>query len=202
MAEPTRPLPANWFAGLCLLLFVVAMALYPGSTPFDTTTTHYSLSLNTLSDLGMFYSYRNEALGTTALLFGGALFSAAVATVMFIWNTTKQKIARRYGLAAATCFVCLPFVPSDSILSIHNSLFFGSVIFAAVGLWLAYTKEHRIILAVMALVLILYIGMILILPAAATSPDIRVIHALTQKAVVFFVFGCIIFIPPVQRKHR
>lgn len=201
MRATPKALPAKAFALFTLLFLAIGMVSYPGGTPFDATTRSYSLTQNTLSDLGMLERYGGGVLVISHLWFGFAMLAAAAATVMFLHNVTKSKAARQCGIAAAVCFAFIPFIPSDTILWMHNIFFFGCVILSSVGLWFAYAKEKQRALLLLALILSAYTALILYLPAAATNPHIRTIHSLAQKLVVFTIFGIIAALPATFKKR-
>src|SRR5262249_2100887 len=80
---------AGWLQ-IAAIQFVVltgcAMVAYAGGTWSDPTTTHYELTRNFLSDLGMTHSFAGHANYLASVLFALALASLGAALIAFAWT--------------------------------------------------------------------------------------------------------------------
>ena len=133
------------FAALQFVVLVgAAMAVYPGGTWWDPTTTHYQLAHNFLSDLGATHAFSGRANTASMLLFAIALVTIGGALVAFAWSwrsfafgLARARWAGRaselLGTASGLAFVGIALAPVDRALDVHNVL-----VASAFGLLLAY----------------------------------------------------------------
>jgi hypothetical membrane protein len=145
----SMPRLALW---LFILLNIIAMLFYPGSTYLNHLTTEYSFTQNFLSDLGRTLTFSKNVnflssqLFNTSLIVAGVIFSLFYLNVHKVFNSDKGKtlalIGSIFGFFGGISLAGVGLTPSDLYLNIHilcanwlfrfmfmASLFYTAVIF-------------------------------------------------------------------------
>jgi hypothetical protein len=186
-----------------LVLVGVAMALYPGGTPFDPAATRYQLAGNFLSDLGATRAWSGEPNRVSSVLFSLALASLGAALIAFAWSWRRFACARSraagaghasavLGTLSGLAFVGVAVTPFDVALMLHNTF-----VIAAFALLLGYVASLMVVMArngatraqnganAAYLVLVLgYVALVLFGPRLGSAHG-HLVQVVGQKVIAF-----------------
>ena len=153
----TMPRAALW---LFILLNIIAILFYPGSTYLDHLTTRYSFTQNFLSDLGRTMTFSkninfiSSQLFNTSLIVAGIIFSLFYLNVHKLFNSEKRRalalFGSFFGVLGGVSLAGVGLTPSDLYLNLHilfaNWLFrlmFASSLFYTVIIFLHPIFEDK-----------------------------------------------------------
>lgn len=213
-------------AATCVLFVVLttlAMLMYPGGTFPDAGTHGYQFFLNYFSDLGQTRTQSGASNLPSMLLFtssvvmvGGALgafflaFSAffktkATASVSLRLN----RIATKFGIASASCFVGLAVVP-ENVFAAGHFLFvqgaFDSLLIAIILQIAALRRTSGVsswLLVVNSTFVVVLFGYVLLLLFGPSSRTLLgdEINAVGQKIIVYVALATIFVQALIVRAH-
>lgn len=209
---PTVFVRARWSVLAAGVLGVGSILQFPGGTPFQPTRSHFSLTMNFLSDLGMTNVYgRPNTLG--ALLFGFSLLlllSGLTGVVVgFARLVSSVPGSRRYArTAGAMCAVsCAAFTgvavtPENRVMELHVGFtLFAFRVLPLASLLLALASACaakvpvRVTIAWAGLTgaLGLYAGFLSWGPSTTTVHG-RTVDVIAQKVITTIVVGTLLYI--------
>ena len=204
---------ARWGVVLSVVLGLGAMVRYPGGTPLDPATAHYSLNRNFLSDLGMTIAYDGQSNRIGAALFVTSLL-LLVASILIILaglvsrftSTAAARMCARaaglVGLMTAAAFVAVAFTPENRLMALHvraTLLAFRLVPVAAALLaaaaWYDGGRQRRIavMLTLLSAVLALYAAFLAGGPSVASPSGLQA-NVIAQKVVTVVTVGVFLFL--------
>lgn len=184
---------------LTTALLTLAFLTYPGSTYYDLHTIHYRFFENTISETGATINYRREALVWSRIFFSAALAVGGITIGLFITQMVKPLLGTLLATVTATCFMLIPFFPSDRFSSIHNYVFFAAVAFTTLSFGIVGISTHSRLTLLSTFLLTGYVIFLVLHPHTTTSPAIHSIHVVFQKLAVLVILLTIAvgeYLPP------
>lgn len=209
--------------GLFVMLTTAAMLVYPGGT-FPLAGTHgYMFFINYFSDLGQTRTqsgadnYPSMLLFTTAVVIVGialAAFFRAFSTFFKSKATSPRalklnRIATRFGVASAICFIGLAAIPENLFAAGHFLCVQGAFNFLLVAVILEIAALRRtpgisswLLTVNVAFVVILFSYVLLLLfgPSSKTLLGDQ-INAVGQKVIVYVAVATIFVQALLVRAH-
>ncbi len=155
------------------MLFLLAFTLYPGSTPYDSTATHYRLWENTISDAGMTRDYNGDSNIGGAVVLASAIVGAALALGGYLYRSATSRLTRGFAVLTAVAFLGVSVFPSNIANPPHNQLFFAGVVALWLSCLLLWREGNRRIFGALGAVLTLYVSFLLVEPHPARTQEIR-----------------------------
>jgi hypothetical protein len=127
----------RWAAAVAVLLTVAAMVCYPGGTWRDRSGSGYSMTENSLSDLGARFAWNGRVNSTSAVLFGtGLCLAAAGGVACFValiplYSSSRatrwlSRLAGASGAVACLGLCAAALVAEDRNPALHGLLSFGT----------------------------------------------------------------------------
>ncbi len=189
---------------LFVVLTVVAMLFYPGSTVTDHTTVGYSFSTNYFSDLGLTRTYAEQPNTLSAILFITALALGGAGIALFFLAFRQffdgsrpgklvSGIGSFFGAISGICFMGVAFTPANLYLIAHLIFVlcaFGTFAIAVICYTVAifcepnYPNRFGFVFVAFAVLLVIYIFLLIIGPPY-DSPEGNMIQAIGQKIIVY-----------------
>ncbi len=188
-----------------VVLTIVAMYLYPGSTYHDYTTTHYFFSENFLSDLGRTQTFNGAPNPYSSWIYLFTLsFVGMTTAILFLIlpkvlakDTLTRFIAYLMvgvGIISGFGFIGIALAPSDTQHTVHMlcvNIGFKGLLFALFLLMIAiyrskhYSRFYGHVLLGIILLLGFYVLLITIGPNPSDSKNGLIIQVVGQKIIVY-----------------
>lgn len=206
----------------CAFVFLTmgAMALYPGGTAVNSSTSGYHFFENFFSDLGRTVARDNEPNPLGSSLFFVALSSAGVALALFFvafarffWGELPQRVATTagvlFGLLSALNFLGIAFYRANIHPRQHVHYVYGAfkcfplaVLCFAIAMLLgrSYPKRDAWIFVVFFAILLAYLILIIKGPSPESNQGLM-IQAIGQKIVVYSSLLCVSAQSLLARRH-
>jgi len=205
----TFPRQVLW---LFILLNIIAMLLYPGSTYRDNLTSGYSFTENFLSDLGRTLTFSGEINFISAQLFNMSLILAGTVFTLFYLHVRKvfnkknlrtlAFIGSFFGILGGLSLAGVGLTPADLYLDLHiicanwlfrfmciASLFYTIVIFRHSVLKNKYAGGYMVFtISILLYILISELG-----PDPKISHFALVLQVVSQK-IILLIFMVAIYI--------
>ena len=203
---PSQPIFSLVMVGcvLFVVLTLVAMLFYQGSTVNDPTTRGYVFTENFFSDLGRTQTRLGVPNTVSAALFFIALAAAGSGLVLFFlafpqffWQNPTGRLlsllGSALGIGAGICFVGVAFTPANLLLKPHGQfvLWAFRLFPLAVACYIpalfsqrTYPRRYAWALTAFCAVLVGYYLLMTTGPAFGT-PQGNIIQAVGQKVVVY-----------------
>ena len=205
----TFPRQVLW---LFILLNIIAMLLYPGSTYRDNLTSGYSFTENFLSDLGRTLTFSGEINFISAQLFNMSLILAGTVFTLFYLHVRKvfnkknlrtlAFIGSFFGILGGLSLAGVGLTPADLYLDLHiicanwlfrfmciASLFYTIVIFRHSVLKNKYAGGYMVFtISILLYILISELG-----PDPKISHFALVLQVVSQK-IILLIFMAAIYI--------
>ena len=121
-----------------IIMQVLAMTLYPGSTYLNNSAEHYIFTQNFLSDLGRYYTFKGELNIFSFILFNCSLIIVGITFIIFFIKIQKlfindqinirlSKAGTLFAILGSLCMIGVACTPSDLLHKEH--VFFADYIF-------------------------------------------------------------------------
>ena len=213
-------------AAICALFVVLtttAMLVYPGGT-FPNPATHgYQFFINYFSDLGQTRTQSQASNYPSMFLFASAVVLVAGALVTFFRTFSAflkpkatapsslrlNRIATRFGVASAVCFVGLALVPENIFAAGHFLFVQGAFNFLLVAIVLQILVIRKtpgispwliVVNATFVTVLFGYVLLMIFGPSSKTLIGDE-INAVGQKIIVYLAIATIFAEALIVRAH-
>ena len=192
-----------------ILLNIIAIIAYPGSTYMDNLITHYSFTRNFLSDLGRTMSFAGEINFFSAQLFNMSLILSGIIFTFFFFHVQKVFTAHNlrwvaiigsiFGIFGGLFLIGVGMTPADLYLPFHiicatwlfrclfvASFFYSIAIFRHVEINNKFAAGY----VVFAFSILLYIIISELGPSPKTNPFSLTLQVVSQKIILLiFMFS-------------
>tara|TARA_B100000315_G_scaffold260903_1_gene327098 strand:+ start:9479 stop:10177 length:699 start_codon:yes stop_codon:yes gene_type:complete len=195
-----------------LLLNIIAMLMYPGTTYHDHAVQGYSFGLNFFSDLGRTVTYSGESNYISSFIFNmslviiglGLLSFCMVSSIIFNANKVSDisaKLASLCGVISGIALAGVGFTPDNLYHSSHMffvntgfRMFLVTIIFLTVAIWTnkdGIPKKLAFANIGFGVLLAIYIGIMEWGPSIETS-DGLIFQVVAQKIIVYALVVCVL----------
>ncbi len=209
---------------LFVVLTTLAMLVYPGGT-FPVAQTHgYQFFVNYFSDLGQtrtqsgVSNYPSMMLFTSAVMIVGLALAAFFVAFSTVFRTKASapaalrlnRVATRFGLASAACFIGLAAIPENLFAAGHFLCVQGAFNFLLVAIVLEIVALRGAsgvfsswLLVVYATFVVVLFGYVLLLLFGPSSKSLigDEINAVGQKIIVYVAVATIFAQALIVRAH-
>ncbi len=190
-------------------LTIIAMAVFPGGTIFNSELKTYSFLNNFFSDMGRSVDFRGESnpsrwvfsLTLTLVAVGMACFFLAIPKIFKDQFKVAKKAVLLFGLITAICYVGIGFTPWDIVLKLHESFvkigFTAFLIMSLFMTFMIYKKEvypnfYGHIYMLFNILLLSYILLIFFGPDPRADIRSLTIQVIGQKIIVYSEIICML----------
>jgi hypothetical membrane protein len=196
--------------GLFIILNIIAMLSYPGSTYRDSLTSGYSFTHNFLSDLGRTMSFSGEVNFISAQLFNMSLILAGLVFIIFylqVWRVFSEGslnilslVGSCFGVLGGFSLVGIGLTPADLYLDLHiicatwlfRVFFVSSLCYS----WVIFRHSHfenkyALGYLVFALSILLYIFISELGPDPKVSQFSLILQVVSQKIILLILMSAI-----------
>lgn len=214
MKESTKFLTNKWIYNFTvfailqyIVLSVVAMFIYPGSTHRNMDSQSYIFTENFLSDLGRYEVYNGTDNYISAGIYFWILLVVASATILF-FTTIKDNFTHKLwlrilgqsmsitGVLAGMGLLCVAIVPANTFYNIHLfgvyvafPLLLFTLLLLMIGIYANPKYPNKYAWAVLCtnFFLATYVGLLVYGPSPETSDEGLVIQVTGQKIIVYLL---------------
>ena len=196
--------------GLFIILNIIAMLSYPGSTYRDSLTSGYSFTHNFLSDLGRTMSFSGEVNFLSAQLFNMSLMLAGLVFIIFylqVWQVFSEDslnmlalVGSFFGVLGGLALAGVGLTPADLYLDLHiicatwlfrvffvSSLCYSSVIFCHSR----FKNKYALGYLVFTFSILLYILISELGPDPKVSQFSLILQVVSQKMILLILMSAI-----------
>ncbi len=196
------------FSGIqYVVLTIIAMFLYSGSTHRNMDTVGYVFTENFLSDLGRINTFDGTSNLVCAGIYFWVLLCVGASAILFFtilryifrkksWTKYLSYLMAMTGIFAGVGLVGIGCAPADLIHDIHIFFVYWSFVFLLLSLLLlmiciygtpGYPKVYGHLLLLTNLILAGYVGLLFYGPNPYTSDDGLMIQVVGQKIIVYLL---------------
>ncbi len=209
--------------GAFVVLTTLAMLLYPGGTVPEAATHGYQFFINYFSDLGQTRTQSGASNYASMLLFTTAVVSVGIALAAFFLAFSTflrsrtasptalrlNRIATRFGVASAVCFIGLAAIPENLFAAGHFLCVQGAFNFLLVAIILEIaalrltTGISPWLLVVNATFVVVLFGYVLLLIFGPSSKTLigDEINVVGQKLIVYGALAAVFAQALIVRAH-
>ncbi len=191
-----------------IILTIIAMIIYPGSTRFNHDVDYYIFSENLLSDLGRIMTFAGAANYYSAALYMFTLSFVGFSSILLFaffpkvldrgnkWTKLFSNLMRISGIISGLGFMGIAFAPSDLLYKFHMLsvlIAFAGLLHTLFFLMLCiyrtkhYPNLYANLLLLTFLLLLGYMHLITMGPHPRHSHEGLVIQVLGQKVIVYML---------------